>query len=101
MIDLSPKHKDKLSVVVKKQQEAQLKFIERIKPHRGHTLFELNKSTKEIKKAKFEQQDIHFNADVKRAKKRRVLIANDDCFYVSALNLKNAQKKLIKMGFVL
>lgn len=80
-----------------KQAEIQKKdvFVKRFKPHANHILFEVNIITGEIKKAEFEVSAISFekalNNDVSLSKK---VIMRENCKYISALNIKNAMKKL-------
>ncbi len=97
MLELKPQIKDKVSIVSQKQQEYEHKYLGSIKPHRGHILYEFNKITKKLKEAEFENLDIHYNADLKKMKKRKKVIVNENCFYLSSLNQKNAIKKLTNL----
>lgn len=81
--------KDKVVIVGQKEIE-KLKLQGTIRPQKGHTLFELNLKTKEIKPAQFEE--IYYQSDMKKKK----VIMQHDCIYISALNEKNALRKLFK-----
>lgn len=82
--------------VDKKQIEYRL--IGKQRKVRGHTLFEFNRKTKEIRPA-----DISTNVVVGMNGKWRYITKTDvyqDCFYLQALNEKNAKKKLVKLGIL-
>jgi len=74
----------------KKEVEKKVKKIGSINPHRGHTLFSVNKKTFEIKKAEFKKED--FVMHVKEPNRR--VDVEEDCLYIPALNKKNLLKKL-------
>ena len=82
---------------VKKQQEKQLKFIGQQRPHSGHKCFEINLSTGEINLAEFKEEAISFE-DARNGiiSGKRKVIVKEGCVYVTALNKKNAIKKLNK-----
>jgi hypothetical protein len=63
-----------------------MKLVGRIKPQRGHTLFKYETLTGRLIPMK--------NGTTGANTTRRVVIAEKDCIYVTALNLKNAIKKL-------
>lgn len=85
---------DKLEVVQQIPVESK-KIIDSITPFKGHTLFEINCSTGEVKEAKYEEVNASF---VNGAVKRKVII-NDNCLYISCLNKKSALKKYSKWIF--
>lgn len=68
------------------------KYIGSIKPHEGHTLYEFNKVNFQLQKAKFEPKN-YFVTSLQENHKVKI---NDNCFYVSALNVKNAVKHINK-----
>ena len=89
--------KDKIVLEKQAEQQKEEKLIGKISPERGHTLFEINESTKEIKKAVFESQTITFEqAKSKFLTPSKKVLINKGCVYISALNEKNAIKKLNK-----
>jgi hypothetical protein len=66
--------------------EKELKLKGQMKPKRGHKLFEYNTKLNELQLAKFEPKEIGQNKKV---------IIRKDCVYVTALNKKNAVKRLM------
>ncbi len=80
------KVKTELSVKQKKQVEHEL--ISCIVPHEGHVIWQINKETLEVDKAKFANASYHIGGDNKKE-----IIVKDGFCYVSALNKKNALKK--------
>lgn len=102
MIDLKPVQKDKVVIVGQKEVEKKVKHIGSIRPNKGHTLFEFDRNAMVIRKAKFERDEVVSFEKEANPKKlgtshKRVII-KEGCFYLSALNHKNAIKKLIKLG---
>jgi hypothetical protein len=85
----------RIEQVAKKQKEYKLVGSQR--KVSGHTLFEFNKSTKEIKPADVKRECI---MDFKTGKPvyRTKTDMHENCFYIQALNVKNAIKKLKKLG---
>jgi hypothetical protein len=82
-------------IVAKKEQKKEEKKVTTIKPHRGHTLFEWNIAENKLVKATFEKTDVDYMAVVNKHNiARRKVIMNAGCIYVSALNEKNAMRKL-------
>lgn len=73
------------------------KYLGRIKPHEGHTLFEFNKVNFQLDKATFEPQAFLMQRESgKEVTPSKKLKVKDNCFYVSALNVKNAIKQINK-----
>ncbi len=93
------KKKDKVEIVAQKQIEKQEKLTHQIKPHRGHSIFKIDKKTLDISLAQIE--DI---ASVSKDRQgimnviHKKVIIEEGFFYMSALNIKNVEKKLIKAG---
>ena len=86
----------RIEQVAKKQKEYKLVCSQR--KVAGHTLFEFNKSTKEIKPADIKRECImDFNTNHPIYKTKTDI--HENCFYIQALNVKNAIKKLKKLGF--
>lgn len=63
----------------------------------GHTLFEFNRKTKEIRPADI-SREVRVGMDGNPIYKTKTDV-HQDCFYIQALNVKNAKKKLIKLGY--
>lgn len=84
----------KQEIVAPQEKQFEQVFIGRIKPHQGHTLFEIDIETGEINKAKFESTDVKWEDAVNGiiSKKRKVIVKTG-YIYISALNEKNALKK--------
>ena len=83
--------------VAKKQKE--YKLIGKQRKVAGHTLFEFNRKTKEIKPADIRREciiDIGTGNPIYKTKTD----VHEDCFYIQALNVKNAEKKLRKLGML-
>ena len=80
--------------VAKKQKEYKLIGKQRKVP--GHTLFEFDKKTKEIRPAQVTREQIWTE---KGPISRTRTDIHEGCFYVQALNKANAAKKLRKIGF--
>jgi hypothetical protein len=82
-------------IVAKKEQKKEDKKVTTIKPHRGHTLFEWHIAENKLVKATFEKTDVDYLAVInKHNVARRKVIMKSGCIYVSALNEKNAMRKL-------
>lgn len=94
-MDFQPKKKDKLSVHqnAEMQKQKQAKFIGSVSLHKGQKCFELNTRTGVIELAQYDKQTISYPASGKVASVHRKLIADSECIYVVAINLKNAKKK--------
>ena len=86
--------KDKVVIVGQREMKQKAKLHGSIRPQKGHTLFELNLKTKEIKPATFEELDFVVN-QITNGKKKKVIMQTD-CIYISALNEKNALRKFFK-----
>lgn len=82
--------------VDKKQKEYHL--VDQQRKVRGHTLFEFNQRTKEIRPADISREVI-VGMDGDPIYKTKTDI-HQDCFYIQALNVKNAKKKLVKLGLL-
>lgn len=76
------------------EKKTQLNYLGSVKMHKGHTCFELNLKTGEVKKADYKQETLDFQ-DAKRgfSSSRKKLVVNQYCIYETALNIKNAERK--------
>lgn len=83
--------------VAKKQKE--YKLIGKQRKVAGHTLFEFNRKTKEIKPADIHRECI-IDAGTGNPIYKTKTDVHEDCFYLQALNIKNAEKKLRKLGML-
>lgn len=86
---------DQIEIVKQQQAKTEEKFVKRFRPHPGHIMFELNKETGEIAPAVFESLPISYEKAIKNdLSNNKKIVMNPNCIYVSALNIKNALKKL-------
>ena len=85
--------KDKIESVQKIQNE--LKLIRRVRKVPGHTLFEFNLETLEIKPADIENK-VFLDKALKPVYKS-IVVQKPKCIYAQALNAKNCEKKILKM----
>ena len=85
-LESNTKVKTELSVKQKKQIEHEL--VGKIIPHEGHVIWQINKETLEIEKAKFSNATYVYGGENKKE-----IIVKDGFAYISALNKKNALKK--------
>lgn len=80
------------------KQQKEYHLIGRQRKVSGHTLFEFNRKTKEIRTADISREVI-VGMDGNPIYKTKTDV-NQDCFYLQALNVKNAKKKLVKLGLL-
>ena len=76
--------------------KTELKKIGMLTPHKGHTVYEFNYVTKELSPALFEKQDAILNPETMEVTGKRTILTNPKSIYFSALNIKNAEKKIRK-----
>jgi hypothetical protein len=87
--------KENVEIVGQKEVKKNLTHVATIRPHRGHTLFEVNTRTGMIAPVQFEQVDADFRSFAEgRERVHKKVIEKPDCIYISALNKKNVVKKL-------
>lgn len=67
----------------------ELKKVGQLRPHRGHTLFKYTVATGRLIPM------VNQNKTLEK-QHRRVVLAEEGCLYVSALNLKNAVKQITR-----
>lgn len=86
---------DEIAIVKQVEQKKQRAHVGTIFPHEGHSIYEYNHNTKELKKATFKDAAISFTQNKNQPKiERKVIEVKENCFYLSSLNLKNAVKKI-------
>lgn len=96
-IDKLKQDKDKLEVAAEIPNKREEKYIATLHPQRGHSCFEMNLVTKEIKLAEFENIAADFiNAAKGNYFQKSKIIVKPNCIYETALNKKSAAKKFIK-----
>jgi hypothetical protein len=79
------------------QAEAQKKsnYLGSIRQQNGHKCFEINTKTGEVNEANYEQIKAKYTT-AKSIGIVRKIIVKEDCLYITALNKKNAIRKLMK-----
>lgn len=90
--------KDKVEIVNQKQAESQRVLVGSLQPQKNHILFEYDMTTNKMRRAEFKKNlEVNFNSalDGDYSLNKQVDI-KDGCFYIPALNEKNAWKKLEK-----
>lgn len=97
----------KIEIRSKKDQIINLKYQGSLRMHKNHTMFKVNLSTLEIsivEESEYNKEDtLSLKAAIRGSKNnytRKSLIAKSGYFYVSALNINNAKKKLTKIGII-
>lgn len=90
--------KQSIEVIQEKKQQQEFRFDSSLRPVRGHTVFEINTKTFEVKEAEYKKHEritwwealkIYNGEDVLK----KEIIKEKDCVYISALNAKNALKR--------
>ena len=86
---LKIENQNRVELNVKKKQEIEYTLLGKIKPKKGHFIWEINEETGEIKKAQFKRNTaVAFSASLPPEE----LVIQPDCIYIPALNVANAKK---------
>jgi hypothetical protein len=101
MKELQKIDQDKTELVAIKPVKAEQKFVARISPEPGQSVFELNTTNGAIRKitdSDYEQVNVKFpfNGEVV-SRTNKKLVIGERCLYVAALNVRNAKKKFSRM----
>jgi hypothetical protein len=102
MKELSDYHDlDKAEIHARKQEERQKQYLGSLRYRKTHTVWELDLTTREIRKAEYKPAVANFASAAKGAPGtlRHELVVKENCLYEVALNLDNARKKFIKRLF--
>ena len=93
---LETEQKDKIENVKQQVKEIQSVFDYKLLPQKGHTLFEYHLINKTIEVADFDDvPNIKWNDAVcGETSLQKKITKKENCVYISALNKKNALKKL-------
>lgn len=94
MKELEISIKDKLELKAETPVKSERKFLGSVVPKRGHSCFEINLKTGEVCLAEFESSDAIFPLDGEVVRTSKVVVRRENCVYVTALNKKNAEKKV-------
>lgn len=94
-LDNKDKINDKIQIesVVKKKKQIEYVLEESLIPLNGHSLFEINIKTLEIKEAEFIQDKtitMYEALKIIDGTDNKEILLTPDCVYISALNKKNA-----------
>lgn len=110
---LVDKIKDKVEITKQQQAEIQTIYTNSIVPHENHILFEVNLKTFKISLAEFEPPKtlIYYHEALEMFHKAKInkvdlnkpqpvtkakVIKKENCIYISALNINNVKKILIR-----
>ena len=101
MFDLNPfktfDEKKNVEISVKKKQQIEYVPLGNIRKQNGHTLFEINIITGEIKEAQYIVNNATYDLLTGMSNsKQGGLITDKNCIYIPALNKANALKKYNK-----
>lgn len=92
--------KDKVVDVRQVKQEKEIKLIASQRRIKGLTLYEYDRKTQELRLAKFEPLDAKLKENAKgeleAEKSNHKLVVTEGCYYLQALNPKNAWRKLVR-----
>jgi len=92
------KLRERTELSVQQQKEIQYKLDTILKPHGGHSVFEINLLDMTIELAKHQNIDtvnlFTWEAELKNLE----VIKNNNCIYISCLNLNNLKDKMFKVG---
>lgn len=96
---------EKINIVNQRQVEYEKKFLGTTKRNNGHTFFEINCSTGEIKEAEYDEEKLVL-VDNKclltgavigtSSLAVRDIVCKENCLYIAALNKQSAKKKYFK-----
>jgi len=97
-LDKNPNLKEKTELSVNQQQEYRETLETTIFSHPNHTLWEIDRKTRKVTKAVFEENDLEvdLSKEITMLTPRGKVIVKSGYAYVSALNKKNALKKYYK-----
>ncbi len=81
-------------IIMSKQNEAKktLKYLGKVKLHKGMILFQINVGTSLITPAEIDESVIDLKGGI-----RRKVVIKENCLYAPAINIKNAERKFLKM----
>jgi len=102
MFDFNPREKLKAGnpteISVKKKQEIEYVPLGEIRVQRGHTLYEIETQSGEVREATYIVPSTAYVLHNGMAGSFAKLVVNKGCVYIPALNKANALKKYLKSG---
>ena len=89
---------DKVEIINQSEKKYRLQKVAQIIPHKGHTTFEINAKTGEVKTVEYKEIKANVSLKTKTVEPliTKTIEVKKDCMYISALNEKNAIKKFNK-----
>jgi hypothetical protein len=93
-----PEKKQKEKLLNVAAEERQKKYLFSTKLKKGHKIFEFNTETKKINEAEIER--IAYIDKKGEQRKRGNINKKENCLYIGALNQKNMERKLKKVGLL-
>lgn len=96
--DKQPESVNRNDVEIVQKTKTEYKSVGTIRRKRGHTLFSFSPETRKIAPVEL-QKDVAVSIDGKPFVSNKVTTFNPKLIYFFALNMRNAMKKVIKMGF--
>jgi hypothetical protein len=97
---------EQIKIVNQRQVEDEKKLYHSTSMHNGHTMYEIDCSSGEIREATYKTERIEFVPEIDIVTMRptgkqlpktvRDINCKDNCVYIAALNKKSANKKYIK-----
>jgi len=98
MKETSQHAKDEVTIVAPDQHSKKKQLIHRMLPKPGQKLFEYSIETNTLKLAEFTTNDVEYTkAAAGNNSGKKALDVKENCFYVLAINFKNAVKQLKKV----
>ena len=93
-LDQHLKKQERVEIVAAQQKQHQKLLTGKIMPKRGHTVWEINKETLDIKEAKYQNHALKYElAAIGDFSRLADLIMEEGFIYIPALNKENALKK--------
>lgn len=96
--DRQPESVNRNDVEIVQKTRTEYKYVGTIRRKRGHTLFSFDTETRKIEPVEL-QKDVAVGIDGRPHVSSKVTTFNPKRIYFFALNMRNARKKVIKMGF--
>lgn len=102
--DPIPLPKEQIEIINQREIEKQKKLFSSFTKHNGHKVWEINCTTGEVNEAEYDKEYIVFVPTMclltgaitgSTSKKRRDIIAKENCAYIPSLNKKNALTKFM------
>ena len=96
--DRQPESVNRNDVEIVQKTRTEYKYVGTIRRKRGHTLFSFDPVTRKIEPVEL-QRNVAVGIDGKPLVSNKVTTFNPKLLYFFALNMSNARKKIMKMGF--